>query len=79
MQLSLGVRTYNTDKGEVMNKALRASLLTFLIALAVQAVVRGRADMQLLLPALLGVCVGLAVLALSGRASRRDHADAPEA
>ena len=46
-----------------MNKALRVALFVFLIALAVQVVARGRTDMQLLIPALLGVGAGFAVLA----------------
>jgi len=46
-----------------MNKAARVALLVFLIALAVQAVARGRADMQPLVPALLGIGAGFVVLA----------------
>jgi hypothetical protein len=62
-----------------MNKALRVALFVFLVAMAVQVFVGGRADMRPLVPALLGVVAGLAVLALGGRGSRGNDAGAPEA
>jgi hypothetical protein len=41
-----------------MNQAGRMALFVFLVALAVQVMWRGRADMQLLIPAMLGVLAG---------------------